>query len=142
MCHVAAPEWARSASHCHVSQPYWSMSAQIGPTSVPRGSQPVVHLISVYATWHNHRRPPHPTLCHMAQLHQATSTQLCHMAASQATTSPGLCHMAAYHEATSLFEIQQLDTWHHQSEPLQQLSATLHFPIGPPHHCGPHHTTR
>jgi hypothetical protein len=100
VCHVAAPEWTRSASHCHVSQPYWSMSAQVGPTLVwisdkwaphmPRGIHLQVHI-----------RPPHPTLCHMAQLHQATSPNLCHMAQLHQATSTQLCHMATLYSTTS-----------------------------------------
>jgi hypothetical protein len=92
---------------------------------VPRGSTRVGHV--AFTHW---------------SISAATSLDTCHLAASQATTSTDACYVAVYHEATSLFEIQQLDTWQHQSEPPQQLSATWHFLIGPPHYCGPHHTTR
>jgi hypothetical protein len=106
-----------------VAPSYWSTSAS-GPHP---GTSHLTGGPHHSATWQSSNGPPHPTLCYMA--------------ASQATTSSDTCYVAAYHEATSLFEIQQLDTWQHQSEPPQQLSATWHFLIGPPHRCGPHHTT-
>jgi hypothetical protein len=100
-CHVSTPHWATSAWQCHMSTSHWST-----PVSGPHPG--MSHLTGgphLSATWQSFNGPPHPTLWHMA--------------ASQTTTSPGICHMAAYHEATSLFEIQQLDTWQHQSEPPQ-----------------------
>jgi hypothetical protein len=87
-----------------------------------------------------------PHTCHVALTHwfisAATSPSTCHMAAPQATMSSDACYVAAYHEATSLFEIQQLDMLQHAMKPPQQLSAMWRFLIGLPHHYGPHHTIR
>jgi hypothetical protein len=134
VCHVASPEWAKSASNRHVSQPYWSMSAQVGPTLVwildkwaphmPRDTHLLVH-ISSHPTRQRHMASPglavstrvgHVTFTHWS-ISAATSLDTCHLAVPQVTTSTDACYVPACHEATSLFEIQQLDTWQHQSEP-------------------------
>jgi hypothetical protein len=82
-CHVAAPEWATSAARCHVAPSHWSTSAS-GPHP---GTSHLTGGPHLSATWQSFNGPPHPTLCHMAQLHQATSTQLCHMATHYSSTS-------------------------------------------------------
>jgi hypothetical protein len=62
-----------------------------------------------------------PHTCHMALTYwstsAATSPDACHMTTPQVTTSSDACYVAAYHEATSLFEVQQLDTWQHTMKP-------------------------
>jgi hypothetical protein len=116
---------------------------------VPRGNtglDQVSKQMSRVTTLLVHVSTSGPHTCHVALTHwsisTATSLDACHLAAPQATTSTDACYVAAYHEATSLFEIQQLDKWQHAMRPPQQPSATWRFLIGPPHHCGPHHTTR
>jgi hypothetical protein len=52
--------------------------------------------------------------CHVAFTYWSTSAATlpgtCHVTIPQVTTSSDASYVAAYHEATSLFEIQQLDT--------------------------------
>jgi hypothetical protein len=125
-------------------------------SQVPRDTLPLVH-VSKWAP-PRHKSPDRwaPPQCHVAVIQWSTSPNpMPHGTTTSSHLNPAvphdsisshhitsICHMAAYHEATSLFEIQQLDTWQHQSEPPQQLSATWHFLIGSPHHCGLHHTIR
>jgi hypothetical protein len=113
VCHVAAPEWAKSVSIYHVSQPYWSMSEQVGPTMAESNWK----WAPQHDTWHSliglHQQPFHQTETHDTIL--LVQTYTCqqgrgNMAAPQATTSSDACHVAAYHEVISPSEVQQLDT--------------------------------
>jgi hypothetical protein len=126
VCHVEAPEWAKSASTRHVSQPYWSISAQVGPTMAESNWK----WAPQHATWHSlcgpYQQPLHQTETHDTIL--LVQTYTCQqgtgdMATPQATTSSDACLVATYHEATSPFEVQQLDTWQQVIGPRQHMWA-------------------
>jgi hypothetical protein len=60
--HLIKPPQHVSATCQHLIGPPYPCGSHISDKWVslmPRGSQLVVHLILVYATWHSHRRPPH-----------------------------------------------------------------------------------
>jgi hypothetical protein len=47
VCHVATPEYAKSAGMCHVAHIYWATSAHVGPTpvkSAKKWAPPVCHV--------------------------------------------------------------------------------------------------
>jgi hypothetical protein len=134
---VAAPEWARSASHCHVSQSYWSMSAGWDPHPYrpDKWAPPVCHVAGCQSAMSHYQS-------HVAYLHWSTSiASIKNTDTWQAMTKPPQHHMTHGNILYSHL-IQQLDKWQHAIRPPQQPSAMWPFPIGPPHHCGPHHTTR
>jgi hypothetical protein len=85
-----------------------------------------------HATWHSligpRQQPLHQTEAHDTIL--LVQTYICQqgrgdMATPQAATSSDACHVAAYHEATSPFEIQQLDRWQQAIGPRQHMWAPL-----------------
>jgi hypothetical protein len=116
VCHVAAPEWARSASHCHVSQPYWSMSVWISDRwtpHMPRSTHSLVHINSHLtqptATWQHHTQP-HQTDSAMWHCLIGPCQQVGPTTAETAIKwVPPECHVAVCYLATS----SPHATWHH-----------------------------